>query len=249
MSSAPSDRRSPRAAWRRVLTLSSRQATSPRQETPDQRLARLARWILDGRRRDALTSLREWRNLPPLGRDLLAMLTGPATALPQSLGLARLIHLARSARRRRARPREAGDVSQATRLADDLACREHLLPSLVAALRMDPRPEMIARLRLAVDRLAAGRRRRDLGAGLCLAAAELALLDGDRSSARRWAMRVSRIEPGNALAAKLLLRTAANRRQQRLADAALAASLAAHPEYRDLQALARRSHMARRQAA
>jgi hypothetical protein len=157
--------------------------------------------------------------------------------------------LVRQARRRRERPRTNPQGSEADHLARELACREALLPSLVAALCVDPQPEMVGLLRRAVDRLAAARGGCGMSAGLGLAAAELAILDGDRAVARRWAMRVSRIDPGNALAAKLLLRLADSPRQYRLAEAALAASLAAHPDYRDLQALARRTSLARRQPA
>jgi hypothetical protein len=236
--------------WRRVLALAGHGAAGPRHETSGQRLARLARWALDGRRRDAVAELRNWRDAPPLGRDLLAVLSGThALPRPRAPEGSRLIHLARRLPRRHARSRTVSAGEAVEQLAGELACREHLLPSLVAAVRIDPRPATIALLRQAVDRLATLRAGRTLDARLCLAAAELALLDADTSAARRWAMRVCRIDPGNALAAKMLLRTAANPRQKRMAEAALAASLAAHPEYRDLQALARRTGAVGRRAA
>lgn len=243
MGSTASGQRGPRAVWRRVLTLSARGQASPSHETGDQKLARLARWVLDGRRRDAVAALRQWRDAPLAGQNMLALLTGRVPPARHMLGAAR------RSRRGGARSRGASSPARSVRLAEELACREHLLPSLVAALRLEPRPAMVGLLRRAVDRLASGRRRRELDARLCLAAAELALLDEDRAMARRWAMRVCRIDPGNALAAKLLLRTADNPRRQRLAHAALAASLAAHPEYRDLQALARRMVTTGRRAA
>ncbi len=230
---------SPLAAWRRVLTLPGRGPTLMQHETVDQRLARLARWALDGRRREAVAALRAWPDAPPLGAQLLAAL-GQPRAMLDHLGVRSLLRLARRPRRERARRQAMTHLHEARLLAQELACRHNLLPSLVAALRVESQPATVALLRHAVDVLIARRRRRELTAELCLVKAELALLDEDRETARRWAMRVARLEPGNAAAAKLLLRTADGPRQQRAADTLLAEALAAHPDYHDLEALARR---------
>lgn len=235
-------RQSPRAAWRRVLTLPGRGPRLMQHETPGQRLARLARWAMDGRRRDAVQALKSWHDAPPLAGQLLAALTRRSRGLLEHMRAPSLLRLVKEQKRRLLDQRRIhhGPGHEARHLADELACRENLLPSLVTALRTDPQPAMVTLLRQAVDHLLARRRQREWTVELCLVKAELALLDSDRETARRWAMRVIHLEAGNAAAAHLLLRTAQNFKQQKKADAALAAALRAHPDYRDLEALARR---------
>ena len=127
--------------------------------------------------------------------------------------------------------------AQADQLAAELVAHPEVIPSLVAAQKIEPVANEIALLRLAINRAT-----RDLQSeshrmlAVCHAMAELAVLAGDTADARRWAHRGLRINPYAATLAIILGNIADDAAVGRPAAEVLREAAAANPSYPDLRA-------------
>jgi hypothetical protein len=129
-------------------------------------------------------------------------------------------------------------VADATvdRLAAELVAQPQVIPTLVTAQRVLPRPAELVLLRRAIHAAA-----RELDGGesmrlVCEAMAELALLAQDADDARRWAHRGLKIQPYSATLALLLGRISDDPAVGPPAGEVLASAADAHPDYPDVQA-------------
>lgn len=129
-------------------------------------------------------------------------------------------------------------VSDATieQLAGELLDQIEVLPSLVAAQRIERDAQTITVLRGGVLRML-----RDLDDDramltACQALADLAMLAGDEDDARRWAHRGLRIDPYAAHFAIILSRVADDPAIGPPASSVLKDAVNAHPKYPDLRA-------------
>lgn len=89
-------------------------------------------------------------------------------------------------------------------LADELAARPSVVPSLVYAQKHAPRTRPISLLRAALTRMVGQFADAPEESRLLQALAELSHLLGDEEKARRWAHRGLRVDPYNAVLAMLL---------------------------------------------
>lgn len=126
-------------------------------------------------------------------------------------------------------------------LAMELTSQFRLIPSLVAAQKVDPDLQDIALLRDAMRRMAphADDQRQTLT--LSLALAELSLLLEDHDEARRWAYRGLRIDPLSARLALILAQVQGDKAMGRTACEVLDEVADAYPQYPDVQAAAIRT--------
>ena len=132
----------------------------------------------------------------------------------------------------------------ADQLADDLFTRQQLVPTLVAAQKIQPDARQIASLRSALAILVNRAGNDHAVLPLITGLAELALLAGDGDDARRWAHRGLEQHPYLAPLALVLAQLPDDQDQPgRTAADALAGVRARHPDYADVRAaLIRRQH-------
>ena len=255
------------------------------EESPDQRLARLCDWCVNGRRAAAELELFSWLrdpDAPPLAAVLLASWHWQRGESREALALLE----------RQTRLRDTGDDATLRSLIalvidsgiNDLAehltwrlfrefghdaaindwialmeppgCRNlpvtsdssvelvagellgnpQVIPTLVAAQRINKDAHTIALLRGALQRLM-----RDIDderqlLNVYAALAELAMLAQDTDDARRWAHRGLKIEPYHAGLALVLSRIDDDEQLGPRASTVLAGALNVHPKYPDLRA-------------
>lgn len=127
--------------------------------------------------------------------------------------------------------------AKATQLAEELALRFDLIPTLVFAQQTKPATARLSLLRSALLRLV-GPNAADAGRRLtlCRALAQLAQLAGDEDEARRWAHRGLEVDPYCATLAMILSWVPDDADVGRPAADVLARVHAAHPDYPDVAA-------------
>ena len=136
--------------------------------------------------------------------------------------------------------------AQVEHLAEELALRPDLLPSLVAAQRVGADAMSLLLLRQAVLRLAPKLREDDERmAMVCQALADLALLSDDADDARRWAYRGLRLRPYSASLALVLSRVEDDPAVGPPASEVLRKAYEANPNYPDVRAALIRTENAR----
>jgi tetratricopeptide (TPR) repeat protein len=121
-------------------------------------------------------------------------------------------------------------------LACELIARLEVIPSLVSGQKIERSATTIQLLRQTLTRLL-----HDIDDGreqltVCQALADLAMLAGDHTDARRWAHRGLRIDPYNASMALALSRIEDDAMVGPPAATVLAEAVNAHPKYPDLRA-------------
>jgi len=126
--------------------------------------------------------------------------------------------------------------SAVNQLASDLIDQPQVIPSLVAALKLEPDESHLAVMRPALERMM-----RDLTAPrealmLCLGLAELALLAHDADDATRWAYRGLRIDPYHAPLALVVAQLEDLHGAEGSATRVLEQAVQQHPTYPDLRA-------------
>ena len=202
-------------------------AVEPLADQPfDRRLARLARWCVDGRLAAAELELYAWQrdpDCPAQARVLLAALTARRDPDHTSDLLHPDIDLDHV---------EQGNPS-VEQLAAALADSPQLIESLVAAQKIEPDQEAVALLRQAVAMVVEDESHRAVG---CQALAELALLADDPDDARRWAHRGLEVNPRSAALAMILGQLRDDPRDGPPAAVVLDDAHQAHPDYPDLRA-------------
>lgn len=122
------------------------------------------------------------------------------------------------------------------RLVADLQGRLDLIPSLVAAQRIEPRPAEIDLLRRAIGRVAVTAVDESDLLTICTAMAQLALLAFDADDVRRWAHRGLKIDPYNASLALALAEVRDDPAVGPAAADVLRRVASAHPDYPDVRA-------------
>lgn len=136
--------------------------------------------------------------------------------------------------------------AQVEHLAEELALRPDLLPSLVAAQRVSADAMSLLLLRQAVLRLAPNLREDDERMVMvCQALADLALLSDDADDARRWAYRGLRLRPYSASLALVLSRVEDDPAVGPAASEVLRKAYEANPNYPDVRAALIRTENAR----
>lgn len=136
--------------------------------------------------------------------------------------------------------------AQVEHLAEELALRPDLLPSLVAAQRVSADAMSLLLLRQAVLRLAPNLREDDERMVMvCQALADLALLSDDADDARRWAYRGLRLRPYSASLALVLSRVEDDPAVGPSASEVLRKAYEANPNYPDVRAALIRTENAR----
>lgn len=133
--------------------------------------------------------------------------------------------------------------AKATQLAEELALRFDLIPTLVFAQKTKPATARLSLLRSALLRLV-GPNANDTGRHLtlCRGLAQLAQLAGDEDEARRWAHRGLELDPYCATLAMILSWVPDDANTGQPAADVLARVHTAHPDYPDVaEALDRRN--------
>lgn len=129
-------------------------------------------------------------------------------------------------------------------LAVELTSQFKLIPSLVAAQKVDPDNDDIQMLRDAMMRMAPHAHDQRQTLTLSLALAELSLLADDHDEARRWAYRGLRIDPLSASLALILAQVQGDTAMGPAACEVLDEVANAYPQYPDVQAASIRTAMA-----
>lgn len=128
-------------------------------------------------------------------------------------------------------------------LAAELIRSTHVIPSLIAAQKVDPDAGAVHLLRRAILRVSHDVADESDELMVCQAMADLALLSSDEDDARRWAHRGLRINSYAASLAMVLSRVADDLAVGPPATQVLEAVIAEHPTYPDVRAaLIRREH-------
>jgi tetratricopeptide (TPR) repeat protein len=129
-------------------------------------------------------------------------------------------------------------VSDATidQLAGELLDRIEVIPSLVAALRIERQERTIVMLRGAITQMLRDIDEEPAMLIACQALADLAMLAGDHDDARRWAHRGLRLDPYAARLAIILSQVADDAAVGPPASTVLKEAVSAHPKYPDLRA-------------
>jgi lipopolysaccharide biosynthesis regulator YciM len=117
-------------------------------------------------------------------------------------------------------------------LAAELLRKPQVIPTLVAAYRLEPRAERIELLRRALYRIVD-----EVEQPICIieSLAELAIIAGEADDARRWAQRGLRVDPYSARLALLLDDLAGDSEADVRTLEALRRVSAAHPNYSDVR--------------
>lgn len=136
-------------------------------------------------------------------------------------------------------------------LAAELIESPQVIPSLVAAMTIDPRPTDLDMLRGAIQRIAADTTDDQQMLTVCQAMAQLATLAHDPDDARRWAHRGLKLDPYNATLALIVARISDDMNVGPAARDVLRRVATMHPSYSDVRVslIRRERHDGRREAA
>ncbi len=147
------------------------------------------------------------------------------------------------------RPLPAIPQTLVDRLRSDLVKQPQVIPSLVAAAKIQRQPLRVMLLRLALQQAMKQFEDPRVLAGLCQALGELALIAGDRDEARRWAYRGLRLSPMSAALALLLAEVGEDPAVGPPVVTVLERAAQANPTYPDLRAALIRNEFARGRSA